>query len=268
MKKLFTFAIILIIASAVFTYAQEIKLEYKYKEGDTNVYKEVSKNNSNVEGEGAEAFSAKDELIGETTEKIEKVNPDGSAKVILSSNLTSLTSNGESLLSEDSNDNKSPKTAINISKFGKILSVEDENGEKIPDFNVGKQKGLFPEKAVKIGDEWTGMLIMDTLDSPLKCKLEKVYSSKGVDIAEITFTVDDKESLEDALASAGESNSEEYTGFSGLRKVTGNGKIYFSLNLGKMILLEYKITVETTVSSPDFSNKSSSDIDYKMWRIK
>lgn len=267
MKKiLFVFVVLFVCASA---FAEsEIELVYKFTEGDTSVYKELQK--EDVSGSnGSETMDAKNEMEFETTVKVVKVLPDGGAKLEYSSKPLRVVSDGESLLGEDEEDNKPSKILVEMSKYGKVLSLEDESGEKISSFSKDKQKSLLPETKVKIGSKWEGMIPLDSLDCVIKCTLDEIYSEKGVDIAKISFTFDSKKDLRDVIAESGEDMALfDQMNMSGTKTDVGSGKIYFSINLGKVILIEYKSDSSSSISVEGNSTKNTGTIDYKYWRIK
>ena len=245
----------------------EIELIYKFTDGDNSVYKELQK--SDISGsDGQETMDSKSEMEFETVIKVVKLSSDGGATLEYSSKPLKMTADGESLLN-DEEDNKPIKIMVQMSKHGKVLSAESSDGEKLFGFLKDKQKPLLPEGKIKIGSKWDGMIPLDSLNCTIKCTLDEIYSEKGLDIAKISFTFEDKKDLKDTLADSGEDMSFfEEMNITGIKTNSGSGKIYFSINLGKIILIEYQSSGTSSISFDGNSTKTTDVSDYKFWRIK
>lgn len=65
--------------------------------------------------------------------------------------------------------------------------VDEESRKAIADLITGED-GIYPTKAVNVGDEWSGSLGNGEMKSAMKFKLERISNVNGREVAELTTT--------------------------------------------------------------------------------
>lgn len=255
----FNFFIFLIICAVFSSPGVCAVLEYKFVEGDVDKYKEVNKITftSSIMGEDINLVST--EKLDVTETLLEEKN--GVAKIKLSTKYTEVIVDNEpvpaSKLSSDD-------FFFKIDKRGKIIDILDKNEKPVKEFDSSRDTPMFSEKDLKKGDSWDGRWTVKGLDSKAKLTLEDLYSKNGVDIAKIKIDINDKIDVKEYAK-----DFPSISDIDGFMKVTGSGYYYFSVNLGKDILIDYAAIVETFVKENGREELfSKSEVQRKYYRVE
>ena len=233
-------------------------LEYKFKTGDVDKYKEVNKITftSNIMGE--EIIVKSSETLDVTETLIEE--KDGIAKIKLSTKYKEITVDDEA-----ADISKLPVDIFffKINKQGKIINILDSKEEPVKTFDPNKDTPMFIEKDLKVGDSWNGRWTVKGLDAKAKMSLVDLYSKNGIDVAKIKIDISDKIDVKEYAK-----DFPSISDIDGFMKINGTGYYYFAVNLGKDILIEYTATVETIVKENNIEELfSKSEIQHKYYRI-
>lgn len=140
-------------SQSVFT--QDVKLEYKFKVGEVDRYKETSLNNMTSDMiPGGQKISS--EMY--VTQKVDKVNPDGSAELLRTIDSTVTMMNDQPMQNQQVKPLIGIPLRLTIQKNGKVLDVKPVN--EVTDESLSKmidamKKQLmvqpgFPARALKI----------------------------------------------------------------------------------------------------------------------
>ncbi len=235
--------------------AAPVTLEYRHEGNQVNVYKESNKVVQKEEGTTIEL-----ETVTEITETVREPAPN--LKLESTVRTLSVKINGSE---QDVSKVPTSTFSYTLDKYGKVTGSFDKDGNASQGFDASKEIALLPDKPVNKGDTWTGKLIMDTLNSPISCRLEEVYTKNGVEVARISFEAEYNAELKDIL-NAEEMAAAESLGLTGSRKIKGSGNIYFSIKLGKIIMLEYTLDKHTELTGAGQHKEADETEDYKMWR--
>ncbi len=255
MKRTFFVLWLLLLVSAAF--AAPVTLEYRHDGNEVNVYRESNKIVQKEDGQTVEV-----ETVTEITETVKSPSP--GLTLAAEVKTVSLKVNGED---QDVSQIPPSRFSYSLDKQGKVTASFDKDGNPTPGFDASRETALLPDKPVNKGDTWTGKLIMDTLNSPIECRLEEVYKKNGVELARISFTAEHTAGLADML-SAEDLKAAESIGLSGSKSIKGKGNIYFSTALGKVIMLEYTLETHNELSGAGQHKENDETEDYKMWRTK
>jgi len=233
-------------------------LEYKFKIGDIDKYKEVNKITftSNIMGEDIVVKSS--ETLDVTETLVEEKN--GIAKIKLNTKYKEIIVDNEAVdVSKLPVDN----FFFKVNKQGKIISVLDSKEEPIKTFDPQKDTPMFIEKDLKVGDSWDGRWTVKGLDAKAKMLLVDLYSKNGVDVAKIKIDINDKIDVKEYAK-----DFPSISDIDGFMKINGTGYYYFAVNLGKDILIEYTATVETIIKENDREELfSKSEVQHKYYRV-
>lgn len=233
-------------------FAQDIKLSYKFKVGDVDRYRETSKTIMSAEmmPGGSQTFT--NETF--STQRIDKVNPDGSAVLIRTIDSTSSTMNGQP------SENPRTKGAIGfplrvkVSSTGKVLevlslrdSLDEAASAVLETFRsqLMSQPSL-PTKSVRVNDSWqdSSKITQQTQMGSLTTEIKYSTTLKGSDtISAVAVLV-----LKLRVNLAG-----SISGGAGTINGTGEGDVYFSGELGKEIKSALDIDQTMDVNSPQGS---------------
>jgi len=255
MKTVYLFVILILVSSVSF--AQNLDLVYKFKEGDTVNFREITKISSDAKVMG-EAYSNTEETDIDINEKIMSVSKE-KAKIKQISTVTKNVVDGKSVLNDLADEDKVTTVFYEVSPKGRLVGLNDEKDAPLDGFDAKTEKDFFAPKGVNIGDTWDCQRNIQGAKVKVKCKLEKIYAENGVDIAYISLLFDDTIVEKD-------NNTESTT------KVTGTGKCYFAVNLGNDLYIDYNLKIETKASA-EVNGQSgdaniNTDFEYKYWRTK
>lgn len=251
MKKILILLVLFIVSSCVF--AQEAELEYKFKENAHHKFKEKSviKHEANVLNQSISSITEMLIDIDEIT-----VSVGDKAKIKQVSAVEESSIDGKSNL--DQIEDKTNTVYYEVDKLGKNYSVKDEDEKDFPDFDADKETPVFPGKKVKVGDTWERKMSVGDAKVKTVCKLEKLYSVKGVDIAKINLEFDDTVKVDS------EDDAETI--------VKGTGIFYYAVNYGNDLYMNYDVNFEMNlpVDIEGVSGNANAKINYNYtyWRCE
>lgn len=252
MRKLFLVCFVIICASLI--NAQEIDLHYNFKEGAHHKFKEKVTVEINASVAGQEVKTNTNSLI-EIDENC-LVGGD-SGKVKQSTTILVSEIDGTSNLEEIPEDNRVNTVIYEQDKKGKTINLYDENNIPLEGFDASKEDPIFPNKKLKVGDTWVWNKSIDGVKAKVNCKLDKLYSKDGVDIAKISLVLDDiiKEDTEE-----GETPD---------TKVNGEGVFYYAINYGNDLYISYNATFEAVVGT-NINEQANikTNYNYTYWRCE
>ncbi|MBR4747940.1 MAG: hypothetical protein IK083_00010 [Abditibacteriota bacterium] len=244
--SLLCLALALVLLIAGVSGASAVELKYKFKKGSVEQYRETRSLVYEFEFfSGNEKATTDEELsFRETVESIE----DGNAMIKLQSSYIKMVENGEAVPKSETPDDTFYYT---LSPQGRVLSILDADKKPEKHFEAKKEKDLLPRGDVKPGDSWEGCRSLQGEYVKAKYTLEKLDTQKGVKVAVIRFTVEDK-----IDSTEGD--------FKCMIDVTGKGVIYFATELGTDILTESELLCDVTSEGKPFAKTV---IKTKKWRV-
>jgi len=231
MKKLIGILFILLCVSCM--YAQEVDLHYNFREGVKHKFKEKVEVEINASVAGQDVHTTTKSLV-EIDENCLIGGDKG--KVKQTTTVVLAETDGKNNLEEISEENRVNTVIYEQDKKGKTINLYNEDNVPIEGFDPSKEDGIFPDKKLKIGDTWIWNKSIDGIKIKVNCKLDKLYSKDGVDIAKISLILDDvvKEESDEGMDA-----SETI--------VKGEGVFYYSINYANDLYLFYNVNFETTI---------------------
>jgi hypothetical protein len=223
------------VALSISLFSQDIRLEYKFKLGEIDRYKEST--SSSMTGEGLPGGTRKSVTEMFVSQMTDKINPDGSAEIIRTIDSATTT------LDEKPIPNPPQTKAliglpmkVILTKYGKVLDVsagKDITDELTKQIVEGSRKQLlassgFPSKALKLKESWkdSAKVSMETQNGLMTTELKTTTSLIGFDKV-LGYDVA-------VLKVAMEITGELGAGM-GYIKGTGRGNTFFSDITGKEI---------------------------------
>jgi hypothetical protein len=229
--------------------AQEVRLAHKFKVSDVNRYKETTQNDMTSDmmpGGGQKVFNET-----YTTQRVDKVNADGSAELIQTIDSANTTLNGQPF--------NNPQTAaliglhvrINVAPTGKVLDarpMSDTVDTAVKQaVEILRQQLMtqasYPVGAVRMSESWRDSASfsqptqMGTITSNIKYSTKLTGSDRILE--------NDVKVLERTMDMTGELGEG-----AGSLKGSGKGNIYFSVALGKEIMSTMAMTQSMDMVTP------------------
>jgi hypothetical protein len=215
--------------------AQEVRLAYKFKMGDVNRYKETTQNDMSSDMMPAGGQKVFNEMY--TTQKVDKVNTDGSAEVIQTVDSVNTLLNGQPFSNPQTMVLVGLPVRVSVAATGKVLDARPMSDTA--DATVSQAVGIlrqqlmtqasYPATAVKSNDLWWDSATysqatqMGTITSTIRYSTKLIGSDTvlNTDVRVLERTMDVSGELGDGAGSL---------------KGSGKGNIYFSDVLGKEIM--------------------------------
>jgi|GEM_PF-4431334 len=167
----------------------KVMLEYKFKEGDVSEYKTyIESATEMISAEGTERIEAIMEL--DTTQKIIKVNPDGTYNVEVMVTNARMKRDGEDVPIP----NLEQPIMMKMSKNGKVMEMRGAMAQAGTSTHPS-----FPSNSVDVGDTWSGDSIIEIPGTDKKVKLhtdhklERFETIQGRECAVIKVITPDTE---------------------------------------------------------------------------
>jgi hypothetical protein len=215
--------------------AQEVRLEYKFKVGDVNRYKETTQNDMTSDMMPAGGQKVFNEMY--TTQKVDKVNADGSALLIQTIDSVNTLFNGQPFSNPRTSSLVGLPIRVTMATTGKVLDAQpmsdtaDATVVQAVDIlrkQLMTQAG-YPVTAIKMDETWQDSASlsqatqMGTITTTIRYSTKLTGSDRMLDT--------DVKVLERTVDLSG-----ELGGGAGTIKGNGKGNIYFSDALGREIL--------------------------------
>ncbi len=229
--------------------AQEVQLVYKFKVGDLNRYKETTHNDMTSEmmpGGGQKVFNET-----YTTQKVDKVNADGSAEIIQTIDSATTTLNGQPFSNPQTAALVGLRVRISVATTGKVLDARplSDTVDAATKQSVGilrqqlMTQASYPVGPVRMNEPWRDSSAfsqptqMGTITSTIKYTTKLTGSDKvlSTDVKVLERTMD-------MVGELGEGT--------GSLKGSGKGNIYFSETLGKEIMSTMAMTQSMDMVTP------------------
>ena len=246
--------------------AQDVKLEYKFKVGDVDRYKETTLNNMTSDMiPGGQKVSS--EMY--VTQKVDKVNPDGSAELLRTIDSVVTMMNDQPMPSQQVKPLIGIPLRVTIQKNGKVLDVKPVNAatdEALNKMIDAMQKQLmvqpgFPSRALKMKETWKdsskisqetpmGTMVTDMKTTTTLIGFDKIL---GYDVAVLKVSVEVAGELGVGM---------------GYINGTGRGNSFFSDVAGKEIRSFVDMEQNMDLSTPQGSTTVNMKISQKKEIIK
>jgi hypothetical protein len=224
----------LMICSAVLS-AQEVRLAYKFKVGDVSRYKETTQNDMNSDMMPAGGQKVFNEMY--TTQKVDKVNTDGSADVIQTVDSVNTLLNGQPFSNPQTMVLVGLPVRVTVAANGKVLDArpvsDTADATVVQAVDILRKQlmtqACYPETAVAVNNLWWDSATysqstqMGTITSTIRYSTKLAGSDRVLDT--------DVRVLERTMDVSGELGNG-----TGTLKGNGKGNVYFSDTLGKEIM--------------------------------
>lgn len=258
MKKLIGILLIILCVSCI--YAQEVDLHYNFREGVHHKFKEKVEVEVNASVAG--------QNVNTTTKSLVEIDENclvggEKGKVKQSTTLVESELDGTSNIDEVPQESRVNTIIYEQDKRGKTINLYDENNAPLEGFDGSKEDPIFPDKKLKVGDTWVWNKSIDGMKVKVNCKLVKLYSKDGVDIAKISLVLDDVV-------------KEEIEGIEGIDApetiVKGEGVFYYSINYANDLYLHYNVsfdaTMKTNMNGVNEEANLKTNYKYTYWRCE
>jgi len=228
--------------------AQEVRLQYKFKTGDVSRYKETTENDMTSDMMPAGGQKVFNEMY--STQRVEKVNNDGSAEVVQTIDSVNTLLNDQPFNNPQTTALVGLPVRITVAATGKMLDIRPisdsaSESEKAAVEILRKQLATqpsYPATALALNVPWEDSVTFSQATQMGSITSNIRYSTKLV--GEDTVASNDVKVLERSVTIAGEIGDG-----AGTLKGSGRGNIYFSDVLGKEImstmLLDESIAMDT-----------------------
>jgi len=247
-----------------------VKLEYKFVQGGTSVYKTNTDIGISFDSGMARALRVKDIVVtleSDSTREVSNVKGNQATIVFIDTIKGANFSVEGKTVSPDIPVGLETKTIIETAQNGRILNIEsakrDVDIDKIRSrFTFFRGWIVFPDKAIKPGHTWKDKIDVDLevkyfktrLKGDVEYKFERFETYRGTKCALITFT--GKYNTE---ATVGKKNKVIFNAVNNLK-----GKLHFDIEGGEALLLYREIDLNMTKQVPFLNVKISLDGKYKI----
>jgi hypothetical protein len=202
MKKLLTVVLVLAIVLGALAAVQAagVKLEYKFKQGQTGAYKMVTNMKMGVPGPAGKSQTMTMKMTADITEKVISVNKDGSVKIQFTYSNMKMAMPGQPGAQPMPNDSG----ILTVAKDGKVIKIEGfkslSSMASMPGAdssmmnNMSPYGLILPKNAINIGNTWKqnvplasiGSIVItnkllstsDTIGKETTCKIQQTFSGK------------------------------------------------------------------------------------------
>ena len=236
--------------------AQAVRLEYKFNTGDVNRYKETTQNDMTSDMMPAGGQKVFNEMY--TTQKVDKVNADGSAELIQTIDSVNTLFNGQPFSNPQTSSLVGLPIRVSMATTGKVLDArpmsDTADATVIQAVDILRKQLMtqpsYPATAIKMDETWADSATfsqatqMGTITTNIRYSTKLTGSDRKLDT--------DVKVLERTIDVSG-----DLSGGAGSLKGNGKGNIYFSDFLGKEIMSTMAIeqTMDMVTPQGPFSMK-------------